>query len=158
MAGETEFSLDLAMKSMERCLSSSSKQPSEIDLLICACISRHDGPDGMSFEPGSAIKLKKHFGLDNALAFDISNACAGMFTAIKIAEAYLTSGHAQTAMVVSVDAVTALATSLVPRSAASRMLSPSSRHLKMLSSTTIELSTSIPTPTTSPVRVIRFRV
>jgi len=62
----------------------------------------------MSFEPGSAIKLKKHFGLDNALAFDISNACAGMFTAIKIVEAYLASGHAQTAMVVSGEYITHL--------------------------------------------------
>ena len=55
-----------------------------------------------------------------------------------------------TAIVVKVEAATAERTSFVPLTAASRMLSPSSRQRKIDSSTTMELSTSIPTPRASP--------
>jgi acyl-CoA synthetase (AMP-forming)/AMP-acid ligase II/3-oxoacyl-[acyl-carrier-protein] synthase III/acyl carrier protein len=107
-AGTTEFSIDLATKAIEQCLASSSRTADDIDLLICCSISRHDGPDRMSFEPSTAIRLKKHFGCDNALAFDISNACAGMFTAIHLAQAYLASGRVQCALVVSGEYITHL--------------------------------------------------
>ena len=55
-----------------------------------------------------------------------------------------------TATVVSVEAITAPLTSRVPRTAAVTMSSPSSRQRKMDSSTTIEQSTSMPTPSASP--------
>ena len=55
-----------------------------------------------------------------------------------------------TVIVVSVEANTAVPTSRVPRMVAWIRSSPSSRQRKMLSSTTIELSTSIPTPRASP--------
>ena len=48
------------------------------------------------------------------------------------------------------EAATAERTSLVPRTAASIRLSPSSRQRKIDSSTTIELSTNIPTPKANP--------
>ena len=63
----------------------------------------------------------------------------------------------KTAMVVSVEAKTAPPTSLVPRMEARWIESPSSRHRKMLSNTTMELSTSIPTPSASPPRDIMLR-
>ncbi|MDA1050828.1 MAG: AMP-binding protein [Planctomycetota bacterium] len=107
-AGTTEFSIDLATKAIEQCLASSRRAAGDIDLLICCSISRHDGPDRMSFEPSTAVRLKKHFGCDNALAFDVSNACAGMFTAIHVAQAYLAAGRAQCALVVSGEYITHL--------------------------------------------------
>ena len=61
-----------------------------------------------------------------------------------------------TAIVVSVAATTADATSLVPLRAASRMFSPCSFLRTMFSSTTIELSTSMPTASAIPPRDMMF--
>ncbi len=58
----------------------------------------------------------------------------------------------KTARVVRVEAVIAIATSFAPFTAASRGFSPFSLRLKILSSTTIELSTSIPTASARPAR------
>jgi len=63
-----------------------------------------------------------------------------------------------TASVVSVLAVMATATSEVPLTAASEAAMPWSRSRVMFSSTTIELSTSMPTPRASPPSVIKLSV
>ncbi len=102
MAGETEFSIDLAKKAVENCLANSKYHPEDIDLLICSNISRCDGPDfQFSFEPSTSIRLKQHFGFTNALVFDVSNACTGMFTAVSIVDAFLKAGLIRRGMVVS---------------------------------------------------------
>jgi 3-oxoacyl-[acyl-carrier-protein] synthase III len=108
MAGEEEFSIDLARKSISECLENSKYSPQEIDLLICCNISRVDRPDLQSFEPCTAVKLRKEFAFINALAFDITNACAGMFTGIYIAKALLETKAVSKAMVVSGEYITHL--------------------------------------------------
>jgi 3-oxoacyl-[acyl-carrier-protein] synthase III len=108
VAGETEFSIDLAKRAVEKCLANSRYNAADIDLLICCNISRYDGPNLFSFEPSTSVKLKKHFGFDNALAFDISNACPGMFTAIQIVDTFLKTGMARRGMVVSGEHITHL--------------------------------------------------
>ena len=111
MAGETEFSIDLARKAVDRCLANSKYLPKDIDLLICANISRNDGPQyQISFEPGTSAKLKQYFGFTNALVFDISNACTGMFTGILIIDAFLKAGLIRRGMVVSGEYITHLTT------------------------------------------------
>ena len=107
MAAEGEFSIDLARQAIADCLSRSSYRPAEIDLLISCSISRYDGPDQkFVFEPSTAARLRVQCGLDNALAFDITNACAGMFTGIAVAEAFLQTGLIGRAMVVSGEYIT----------------------------------------------------
>ena len=64
---------------------------------------------------------------------------------------------ANTDTVVRVDAVIAPATSATPRTAASFSESPSSRQRVIDSSTTIALSTSIPTPRARPPRDMMLR-
>ena len=64
----------------------------------------------------------------------------------------------KTAIVVSVDAVMAVETSRLPTVAASRLLLPSSRWRYTFSSTTIALSTSMPTPSAKPPNEIVFSV
>lgn len=108
VAGEQEFSIDLAKRAVENCLAHSRYNPADIDLLICCNISRYDGPNRFSFEPSTSVQLKKHFGFDNALVFDISNACPGMFTAILLVDAFLKTGAARCAMVVSGEHITHL--------------------------------------------------
>lgn len=110
MAGETEFSIDLSRKAIEDCLTNSRYNPEDVDLLICCNISRCDEP-GFRFtaEPGTAVKLRKHFGFKNALVFDITNACTGMWTGIYIADAFLKLGIIRCGMVVSGEHITPLA-------------------------------------------------
>ncbi len=111
MAGETEFSIDLARKAVDKCLANSKYLPKDIDLLICANISRNDGPQHqISFEPSTSAKLKQYFGFSNALVFDISNACTGMFTGILIIDAFLKTGLIRRGMVVSGEYITHLTT------------------------------------------------
>lgn len=108
MAGQEEFSIDLARKAVADCLKKSKYEVGDIDALICCNISRVDGPDQLSFEPSTSVKLRKHFGLKNALVFDITNACAGMFTGIHIINSLLETGAIRCGMVVSGEYITHL--------------------------------------------------
>jgi len=108
MAGVEEFALDLSKKAIQACLDRSKYSAKDIDLVICCNISHYDEPSRYSFEPSSAVKLHKEFGFDNAVVFDISNACAGVFTGIHLADAYLKAGAAQRVMVISGEYITHL--------------------------------------------------
>jgi amino acid adenylation domain-containing protein len=108
-AADGEYSIDLASKALEDCLSRSAYRPDEIDLLICCNISRCDGPEfEFSYEPSTAARLQARFGLANAIAFDVSNACAGTFTAIALADCFFQTGSIRNALVVSGEYITHL--------------------------------------------------
>ncbi len=106
MAGEEEFAIDMAIKAAEDCLSRSKYHPEEIELLICCNISRYDAPRQVSFEPSTAIKLRKHFGMTNAIVFDLSNACATMWTGVNIVDSFISNGIIKCGMVVSGEYIT----------------------------------------------------
>jgi amino acid adenylation domain-containing protein len=109
MAGEAEFAIDLAEKAVIDCFSRSAYEPRDIDLLICCNISRCDGPNNQfSYEPTTAARLQRRFDLEHAVAFDISNACAGTFTAIAIADAFLKNGAVRRALITSGEYITHL--------------------------------------------------
>lgn len=108
IAGQKEFSIDLAKKAIADCLAKSKYNSTDIDILICCNISRYDGLGLISFEPNTSIKLRKHFGFTNAIVFDITNACAGMFTGICIVNAFIKTGVIRRAMVVSGEYITHL--------------------------------------------------
>lgn len=110
-AGENEFSIDLAKKSVADCLRKSKYGPEHIELLVCCNVSRCDAPDRFSYEPSTSVRLREFFGFENALTFDVSNACAGMFTAIIISEALIKIGAIRCAMVVSGEYISHLAES-----------------------------------------------
>lgn len=109
VAGAQEFSIDLAMKAAAECLRRSVSKPADIDLVICCNISRLDGPMyQFSMEPSSAARICQRFGLVNALSFDITNACAGTFTAIMIVDSFIRQGLINRGMVVSGEFITHL--------------------------------------------------
>ena len=110
MAGEKEFSIDLARKATSECLELSQYVPEDIELLISCNISRFDKSGSFSYEPSTAIQLKRFFDFKNAVCFDICNACAGMFTAIHIVDGFIKSGMVKRAMVVSGEYITHLTT------------------------------------------------
>src|SRR5262249_13002155 len=108
-AGDDTFSIDLAKHAIAKCLTISKYHPSDLDLLICCNMSRYDGPNFYyTFEPNTAIRLSKHFGCTRALTFDVGNACAVMFNAIKVVDALLKTGLIDVAMVVSGEYITHL--------------------------------------------------
>ncbi len=108
-AGDDEFSIDLAIRAIEDCLSHSDTAPEEFDFLVCANISRYDGPERVSYEPSTAAKLKHKFGFKNAIAFDISNACAGLWTSVYLTDCLLRTGAIGRGLVVSGEYITYLA-------------------------------------------------
>lgn len=108
MAGQNEFAIDLARNAIANCLEKSKYHPADIDVLVCCNISRYDGLKSLAFEPSTSIKLKEYFGFSNAIVFDISNACAGMFTGIYIVDGLLKTGTIQRGMVVSGEYITHL--------------------------------------------------
>ncbi len=108
MAGKEEFSIDLARKAIADCLKNSKHKAGDIGALICCNISRVDGLNQLSFEPSTAVRLRKHFGMEKALVFDITNACAGMFTGIHIVNNLLATGVIHCGMVVSGEYITHL--------------------------------------------------
>lgn len=108
VAGQHEFSIDLAKHAVAECLRNSKYHPADIDLLICCNISRYDGQNMLAFEPNTSVKLRQHFNFSNALVFDITNACAGMFTGIYIVDAFLKAGAIRRGLVVSGEYITHL--------------------------------------------------
>lgn len=106
MAGQDEFSYDLAVKAVEECLAYSKYSAEDIDLVICCNISRFDGPDRYSFEPSTAVRLRTAFGIHHAMAFDVTNACAGMFTGIYLANALISAGAVRRGLVISGEYIT----------------------------------------------------
>lgn len=109
MAGKDEFAIDLARNAIANCLEKSTYKPEDIDILISCNISRVDGKHWLRFEPCTAINLRKHFGFTNAIAFDITNACAGMFTGIYIVNALIQAGAIRRGLVFSGEYITHLA-------------------------------------------------
>lgn len=108
MAGDGEYSIDLARHAILDCLSRSHYAPQQIDLVISCDTSHSTGYLEHSAEPSTALKLRHEFGLSQALAFDITNACAGMFTALLIVQALLETGAIDNALVVSGEHITHL--------------------------------------------------
>src|SRR5262249_9386143 len=109
MAGDREFAIDLAAKAAGECLSRSERRAGEIHLLISCNLSRDDRPPRVSLEPTTAPRPRTKVRLVNALASDISNACAGTFTAISLADSLIRQGAAKKALVVSGEYITHLA-------------------------------------------------
>lgn len=101
IAGDGQFSIDLAEAAVRDCLERSGALAADIDLIVCTNISRRDDADMFSYEPATSVKLKKRLGMPRAIALDLSNACAGMWTGVYAVDAMLRTGRVGRALVVS---------------------------------------------------------
>ena len=109
VAGETEFAIDLAKQAVTRCLATSRYRPADVDLLISVGIARVDGPGFLvSYEPSTSLRLKRHFGFDRAMVFDVRSACSGMFAGIYVVDALIHQGVLECGLVVSGEYITHL--------------------------------------------------
>jgi 3-oxoacyl-[acyl-carrier-protein] synthase III len=107
VVGDNEYALDLAKKAIAKCLTVSCYSPHDIDMVICTNISRLNGPNlEVSFEPSSSFKLADHFGFSDAITFDVTSACAGMFIGILLMDSYIKAGMIKRGIVVSGEYIT----------------------------------------------------
>lgn len=107
----SESCFDLSYKAAKECLERSSYQPEHVDLLVCCSVSRFEERESLAFEPSTAQRVKVALGCKNAMVFDISNACVGMFTGILIAETMIKTGAIRTALVISGEYITPISDS-----------------------------------------------
>ncbi|MCG8535486.1 MAG: hypothetical protein MI808_10360 [Pseudomonadales bacterium] len=104
---ENEDCHTLAMNAIERCLAASKYEAKDIDIIVCTSITRFSGKDKFVLEPCLSSYLKKSLGMrENTLNFDITNACAGMFTGVHIVNQMIKSGAVKTGLVVSGESIT----------------------------------------------------
>ena len=127
VCSEGEDSYTLAVGAAEECLRHSAHSAADIELIVCCSISRFK--DGLThvFEPALALYVRDAIGAHGALAFDISNACAGMLTGVYIVSDFIRRGVISRGMVVSGEYITSLSDNAVPH-----VRTPLSRQLPSL--------------------------
>lgn len=114
VTAEDECTFGMAAKAMERCFEMSRYTPADIDVLITCSIFRMDGQERLVLEPSMAARLAAQFRCNNALTFDISNACAGIFSGLLLADNYIRTGRAARVMLVSGEYLTHLTQNHLP--------------------------------------------
>ena len=98
--GETTCSMaaDAARKAMER----ADVHPGQLDTIILSTAT----PDRLL--PSTAVDLQAELGAGRAAAFDVGAACAGWLYAMTVAEGMITSGAAETILVVGSEKMSAI--------------------------------------------------
>ena len=96
-----EYAIDLAEQAARRALALSRYQASDLDVVICTSISKHNREDEFHLEPATAGRVARKIGAGTARVFDVVNACAGMLTGIYILQGLIRAGEARRGMVVS---------------------------------------------------------
>lgn len=106
-------SLDLAVRAARDALAASEYRAADLDVVICCSITRTVEPGLFTLEPSLAARICSEIGASAALSFDVTNACAGMLTGIKILDAMIRAGAAQTGLVVSGEDITPISDTAV---------------------------------------------
>jgi 3-oxoacyl-[acyl-carrier-protein] synthase III len=96
-----EFAVDLGVKAAQRALAMSRYNAADLDVIVCTSISKHDRPEEFTLEPATALLVRRVLGAENALVFDVVNACAGMINGIWLMQGLIRAGVARRGMVVS---------------------------------------------------------
>jgi 3-oxoacyl-[acyl-carrier-protein] synthase-3 len=96
----SEDTLSLGERAARDCLAKSNYQASDIDVIISAGTTVHDGFH-MVMEPAAAHEIARRIGADNATCFDVANACGGTMTGIYLLNNMIRAGLVRTGMVVT---------------------------------------------------------
>jgi len=95
------YAADLAVGAARKALAMSRYAAEDLDAVVCTSISKHDRPDEFSFEPATAVTVRREIGARKALVFDVVNACAGLLNGIWVLQGLIRSGAIRCGMVVS---------------------------------------------------------
>lgn len=108
-----EDSFTIAVAAAQDCLSRSQYDATELDVIISSSITRSKNATKMYMEPSFAGSIARRLGAEQAITFDISNACAGMLTGTYILDRMIRSGAVRNGLVVSGEAITPIADTAV---------------------------------------------
>src|SRR3954449_8331912 len=97
VAAPGELTSDLAFRAAERALASAGMSGSDLDLLVLATAT----PDNTF--PATATKVQARLGMTGGFAFDVQAVCAGFVYALAVANNFVTSGQAKTALVIGAE-------------------------------------------------------
>jgi 3-oxoacyl-[acyl-carrier-protein] synthase-3 len=97
IAGDNEFTSDLATKAARQALDMAGLKGSDIDLILVATVT------GDFSWPATACLVQNQLGADNAFAFDLSAACSGFVYGLDIADSYIRSGKAKRVLVIGAE-------------------------------------------------------
>lgn len=102
IAEENEDTVTMASRAAQRALEDADMKAEEIDLVIVATISPTE------IMPCVACGVQEKLGAENATCFDLNGACTGSLLALNTAQAYLSQGIYQTALVIGAEKLSAL--------------------------------------------------
>lgn len=102
IAGEGEFTSDIASKAALKALERAQMSPEQIDLIIVATIT----PD-MPF-PSTACLVQQKIGARRAAAFDIEAACSGFIFALEIGQQFIMSRTYDTVLVIGAEKLSSI--------------------------------------------------
>lgn len=100
VAAEGELTSDLALKAAENAIASAGIDKDEIDLIVLATTTPDD-----TF-PATATKVQAGLGISRGAAFDIQAVCAGFIYALSVADNFIKTGQANTAIVIGAETFT----------------------------------------------------
>jgi len=102
IAGDTEYTSHLALKSAEKAIADAGISANDIDLII-TCTTTPDN----SF-PSVATKLQGYLGLANIPSFDLQAVCAGFVYGLQVANSLISSGKYKTVLLIGAEKMTSL--------------------------------------------------
>ena len=100
VAAEGELTSDLALQAALRALEAAEVAAGDIDLIVVGTTT----PD-LIF-PSTATILQHKLGVAGCMAFDVNAACSGFIYALTVADKFIRSGAAKTALVVGAETLT----------------------------------------------------
>ena len=102
IAKEDEDTVTMAAGAALRALEDAEMKAEEIDLILVATISPTE------IMPCVACRVQEKLGAEKATCFDLNGACTGSLLALNTAQAYLSQGIYQTALVIGAEKLSAL--------------------------------------------------
>nr|WP_294840889.1 beta-ketoacyl-ACP synthase III [uncultured Methylotenera sp.] len=97
IAGEGEFTSDLALQAAKNAIASAGLSPNDIDLIIVATTT----PDKVF--PSVATMVQKKLDISGCPAFDIQAVCSGFVYALTTADNFIKAGSAKCALVIGAE-------------------------------------------------------
>jgi 3-oxoacyl-[acyl-carrier-protein] synthase III len=95
-ADDDEQTSELATKAARKALASAGISPGQVDMIVCATVT------GDTLLPATAVWVQQRLGI-SCPAFDVNAACSGFSYAVSTATAFVTSGMAETVLVIGAE-------------------------------------------------------